>query len=576
MSSRAYDFIITVSNASAFSPKGVVYGANSNCVAEIISVIDSNLRVKLSNVYASFEVGETLVSNSAVVNAVSNVQNYTSLIDGVNNTFPLPEQVVFSDSIQVYANGQFVDKTKYTYNSNNTITFIPKLVLDPQNDDSTIPVVFPGTDVSNLTIAVVTGNTESMSFVSHDAFSQLTEASAVITNIFSSPYIAEKNSSQQTPLVALFSIYYPGEWYPPTANGNPGQSGQGLAWPHGFPLRYAQVIGEDYSDFNYSVSFGGETYRVVALDRSDISVDSTGKIGEISLTISNFDGAIGALVDKTNIAGYNLSNSTTRFVNGDLVAGLDPRTVPEDPNYDPEIESVLGSRVAMSFERSQELGGVWQLVKEDSRDLLGAIVEVKYTYAKFLDHWPEYSIVRSVSGNSANVYSSLPYRVGDVITSNTTSNTATVTRIEGNSVYFDTVLEPIGSGAKLLIVNPDADPSSFVEYQFVISRLDELNEITAKFSLTNWLQYFKLRLPKRKFYDTTCPWKYRGPECKYPQNGSDTIVGSNPPLSANGYFTFQNFPTANVSQDICNKSVSACALRKNLINFGGFPNVKRQ
>lgn len=576
MSTRAYDYILTVSNTALFNVGNVVYGANSASVAEIVALDSSNLRIKLANAYSEFEVGELLVSNSAIVTASRSAQNYVSLVDGVNNTFPLPEQVVFSDSIQVYADGRFIDQSRYQYNDDNTITFIPVLVQDPQNIDNTIPTVFPGTDISNLTIAVSTGDTESQSFISHNAFAQLTTANSVISAIFSSPYIAEKNSSQQTPLVALFTLYYPGEWYPPTANGNPGQSGQGFPWPYPFPLRYAQVVGEAYSDFNYAVAFGGEQYRVVALDRSDISVDSTGKIGELSLTISNFDGVIGALVDNPNIAGYNPSNSTTRFVNGDLVVGLDPRTVPEDSAYDPIVEQELGTRVAMTYERSQELGGVWQPVKEDSRDLLGAIVEVRYTYAKFLDYWPEYSIVREADTNSATMYSSLPYRVGDVVTSNVTSNLATVVSIDGNVVRFDAALSNLAPGAKLLIVNPDADPASYVEYKFVISRLDELNEITAKFNLTNWLQYFKLKLPKRKFYDSTCPWKYRGVECKYPQTGTGAIAGSNPALSANGYFTYQNVPTVDVSQDICNKSVAACALRRNLVNFGGFPNVKRQ
>jgi lambda family phage minor tail protein L len=171
------------------------------------------------------------------------------------------------------------------------------------------------------------------------------------------------------------------------------------------------------------------------------------------------------------------------------------------------------------------------------------------------------------------VYSSGPYRIGDVITSNSNpTERTTIVGISANKLFCsNSEAHDAVSGDKLYIVNPDADKNAYVEHIFTINRLDELDELKASFNLSNWLQYFKNRVPTKKFFITTCPFRYKGEECKYPANGSGTIVGSNPALSANGYFTASNASTINLSEDICGKTLTACALRRNLINFGGFP-----
>jgi hypothetical protein len=48
-----------------------------------------------------------------------------------------------------------------------------------------------------------------------------------------------------------------------------------------------------------------------------------------------------------------------------------------------------------SFDRTQTInvGGTWQEQKMDTRDLLGGVVEIKTTFANFLDTWPEYSLL---------------------------------------------------------------------------------------------------------------------------------------------------------------------------------------
>ena len=318
-------------------------------------------------------------------------------------------------------------------------------------------------------------------------------------------------------------------------------------------------------------------YRVVGSDSGDINIDSTGKIGELSLSISNFDGVMASIVENKNLVGYNASNSALAIVNGELVQNIDPRTIPGNVHANSSIIASRGINAAWDYSSTIARGETWTSLKQDTRDLLGAVVEVKLTYAKFLDHWPEYSIVRSSTANSANVYSSIPYRVGDTVTSNSTSARSNVVSIEGNRVFFsNNSLSGLSAGSKLLIVNPDADNSSYVEYVYTINRLDELDEFVAKFNLTNWLQYFKMKVPKRKYVATTCPWKYKGVECKYPSSGSGNIVGSNPAITANGFFTYSNESTLDSSRDVCSKTITACSLRRNLTNFGGFTGLKNE
>lgn len=577
MSTRAYDYIVRVANPASFIAGNSVIGATSLTVGEIIAKTGSNLRVKVANLQQSFIVGETIRSNADVLTSYNVFSNVSSLINGTTNTFTIPSvgKYVTDDSIIVYAGDYPLPQDYYVRSSATQIKFIPRTKLSSATDSTTVSYIYPDTSVKNLVIQAVSGDVNSSSFVSSNQSSTVTTATSTIAAIYGNPYIAEKNSIEQTPLVKLYTIYYPGEWYPENANANPTMSGDAFPWPYGFPLRFAEVVGESYSDFNYFVSYNNVAYKVVSIDGTDISVDNTGKIGELSITISNFDGVMASIVENKNIVGYNASNSAIATVNGELVQNIDPRTVPTNVHYDVSIASSRGINSAWDYATTVSRGETWTSLKQDTRDLLGAVVEIKYTYAKFLDTWPEYSIVKTSTANSANVYSSLPYRVGDTVKSNTGTATTTITAIEGDRLSFSsTSLSFLTTGTKILIVNPDADPASHVEYVYTINRLDELDEFIAKFSLTNWLQYFKMKLPKRKFTNTTCPWRYKGPECKYPSTGTGNIVGSNPVLTANGFFTYSNGTTASQSEDICSKTLTACSLRRNLINFGGFPGIQ--
>lgn len=558
MSTRAYDYILRLENASNFKQGNIIFGVSSNSIAEIVSVNNNNVKVRLANLYSQFITGETILSNSVVMYSVNVFQEYNTV--GEDLSIDLPIDNVFSDSVTVYINNSALPREYYYINPSNVVLNANYFLgVDFESNAST----------DNIIVQVVTGNTNAAYFISSNIALGITTANSNLLSISSSPYIAEKNSTQQTPIVKMYSIYYPGEWYPKNANGNPSKSGAGRPWPYNFPLRYAEFLGETFSDFNYSISLGNTEYKVIALNGGGLDTDDTGTINSTTLEISNFDGVISRLVDNTNIVGYNSSNSTSAIVNGELVSNIDPRTVPSNIFYDSLVAASRGINAPWDVDSTLSHGDNWVSLKEDTRDLLGAVVEIKLTYAKFLDYWPEFSIISNVSGNIITMYSTSPYRVGDNVYSSANNVVGTITKIYGNYIYADI---PAAIGAKLYIVNPDADPDSYVEHTFVLNRLEELNDFTAKFELTNLLQYFKMELPKRRFFRTTCPWSYKGAECKYPINGSGTIIGSNPPITSNGFFTFRNEPTLNESEDICAKTYTACALRKNLVNFGGFSN----
>lgn len=586
MSTRAYDYKLTVESAIGFQQNSIIIGANSEAVAEVVAIdtINDQLKVRMANLYVDFEIGELINSNSAILVTYNAFIDHSSNITGTNNVFALPDTyslVQLKDSISVYVDNKVISRDAYVINSNNTVQFLPiERQLTVQAEATTVfsdireTVVFPTTDNDSLLIQVVTGNTLAPSFISANFEGYTTTASNVLLEIADSPYISEKNATEQSALVKLYSIYYPGEWYPTKTSGNPSNSGDGFPWPYGFPIRYAEVLGDDVFDSSYSIFFGNTSFNTTAIESDSISIDGSGKINEITLTISNFNGSMASLVENRNILGYNASRSTIAEVNGEQVQNIDPRTLTSNIFFNAEIANERGFNAPWDYESTILEGDTWLPLRNDSRDLTGAVVEIKLTYAKFLDYWPEYSLITEVTDNVANVYSSSVYRVGDSLTGESTSNTANIISIVGNTLYLsNNSLNILSSNNKLLINNPDADSSAFVKHVFVLNSLEELNELTAKFSLTSWLQYFKQSIPKRKFYSSSCPFTYKGELCKYPSNGSGAIIGSAPQIQANGFFTINNASTENLNQDICAKTLTACKLRNNLVNFGGFPSV---
>ena len=523
-----------------------------------------------------------------------------------------------------------------------TGSFGGSLTLESQTSFNITPffanaIHFPNQRIggnTNVTIRVETANLKATTFEPAVFVSNAnTAVSNVITSIAPSPYIAEKNAFTQNPLVRLVKIYYPGEWYPPNSNGNPTGAGAGLSWPNDFPFKIAEINGDIISDLSYNVTFDGDSYSPYPINISPINQASDGEINEITVSVFNFENTISALVENPFIAGNNKANSAMALVNHEYVNGIDPRTINMEAdeisnwsgfpnfvsspgttanlaanvlfglrtkrvtidgvatnvfNYSATAEGTYGKEnAAWTYDEVATADGSssadWEEKKLDSRDLLGAIVEIKSTFANFLDVWTEYSTVKSILGNAYELVNTMPYRVGDSVKSNKGSTEATIQGIEENRFIFlsNPVHTDTAIGDPLYIINSDADPESFIEDVFKIDSLESLNDSIASFSLTSWLQYFKFVVPKRKYYKNTCQWEYKGAECQYP--GPNTVasasqglpipgtnlLGNTNPIHAN------NSTATLASQDICGKSLVSCQIRNNDIHFGGFPATGR-
>src|SRR6056300_923722 len=420
-------------------------------------------------------------------------------------------------------------------------------------------------------------------FISNVISANSTTAIATISSITPSAFKAEKNSFSQNPIVRLYTIYYPGEWYPPNSNGNPTGQGTGKAWPNDFPIRFSEIIGDLVSDLQYNVIFDTQTYLPFPLNSTAIDQSSDGKINELTLTIFNFANLITRLVEDPFLAGNNTSNSVQATVNSELVHGIDPRTVPgttdnEDGlNYDETIVGVYGrTNASFTYDQTLAVGGTWQEQKMDTRDLLGGVVEIKTTFANFLDYWPEYSTVQYINANVLEVYNSMPYRVGDNVVAKGGQTEATIQSIEENRFLFlsNELDANVTIDTPIYIVNAQADTESYIEDKFKIDQLESLNDSVASFGLVSWLQYFRIVTPKRKYYKNTCQWTYKGAECQYPGPGGLAIPGTSltsnvNPIAAN------NQVAADSAGDVCGKSLQACTLRNNQQHFGGFPATGR-
>lgn len=350
---------------------------------------------------------------------------------------------------------------------------------------------------------------------------------------------------------------------------------------------------------------GGEDFTPYPINSGTISVDATGKIGDVTISFSNWDNIITSYVEDPFLVGVNKSNQISAYVNGELVTNIDPKTVPQNTSGNPQglhydatyATNRGGINLAYDYDSAIAVDGSWTLDKPDSRDLLGGVVEIKTTYANFLDVWPEYSTVDTlgVVGDNINLKSTLPYRIGDEICASIDEGATkyTITAVNASNIVVGTVAGLSAAfpvNGNVYIYNTERDSESYSLDKFKIDSLSGLDEKAATFSLINWLQYFKLQLPKRKYFKNTCPWLYRGPECRYPINandlprpdipGSNTFIISTEELlddgnKANGFFTINNEPTNSLSLDVCAKNLQACTLRNNQVHFGGFPATGR-
>jgi len=566
MTTRLYDYIITVSNAAPFKNGNNFIGLSSNTYAYIANVntVTNNIKVKVNNVFQEFVVGESVVSthykisNTAIVDTILNFTGTTSF------TVPASVTPLYATELSLYIGGRVQPRENWKYYSgNNTIT----IANAPTGD---------------LVIRRDTGNVYSPSYVSSalSLGNAQNSSSTVITAITNSPFIRSKNAFTQPPIVRLFTFYYPGEWYPPNEKGNPGGSGAGLSWPADIPWRIAEVIGDIHSDLYYNVSFGGENYVAYPMETDGIGTSSDGTIDRVTVRVSNYDNLITNFVENPYLVGNVTSNSAVGYVNGELVSGLDPATVIGHSAYNQTIvDTYYGkTNVAWSYERAVSAGETWKNLKYDSRDFLGGVVEIKSTFASHLQYWPEHSKIISLDSNLIQVYNSAPYRLGDIVATTTSNSQVSIVSIlDDNYLILSNSISNAANEQNLFIVNPEYDPEAYIKDVFKVTELSALNENFAEFFLTSWLQYFKLQLPKRKFYKNTCQWEYKGSECQYPGPNGGPIPGTFPVLNANtNPITTGNEIGVSATEDECAKSYQACKIRNNVIHFGAFPGTGRQ
>ena len=479
------------------------------------------------------------------------------------------------------------------YTGTQTVTAVPSsTTLTISDSPNTIPN-------GGVTFVNVTNSLVSVPFTANIATSEVTTAATTIASQAPSPFIAAKNAFTQNPIVRLYDVYYPGEWFPPDKHGNPTGDGEGRAWPTDFPIKFADIAGDLVSDLQYNVTYDGESYIPFPIDITSIKQNQDGKIDDLTLTVFNVDNIISALVEDPFIVGNNISNACVANVNGVPVNGIDPRTINFTPAqvgsvgeiafdsltraranglaYSADIVGYYGkANASFTKDQTEKVKGNWQVQKTDTRDLQGGVVNIKTTFANFLDVWPEHSVTKYISSNIVEVYNAMPYRVGDTVKSSKGSITATIQTIEENRFLFlSNELEAnTNIGDEIFIVNADVDTESYIEDRFKINNLEELNQSSAAFGLVTWLQYFKQVTPRRKYYKNTCQWQYKGEECQYPGPAGGTIPGTS--LSANTNPIGADNKTASGPEgDICGKNILACNLRNNGVHFGGFPATGR-
>jgi phage-related protein len=432
----------------------------------------------------------------------------------------------------------------------------------------------PTANTANIVIKLSYGLQTGAPFFPGYKSSEVETANTTISAINPSGFIAVKNAFQQQPVVRLYTLYYPGEWYPPRTSGNPNSEENDIQypWPKNFPFRFAEVRGDYISDITYRIQFGGVEYLPYPINSTGISLDSSGKINDVSLIVSNFDSLVTSLVEDAYLCGYNNANSSYATVNGELVYNIDPRTNPANVHYSSSYAELHGVNTAWSYGTTTAAGNSWIPLKQDTRDLLGGIIEIKTTFANLLDYWPEYSsIIEKANGNYLKMRTTSPYRVGDIVHSNSnnmSAASAVILQLVHPYLVVNNAIH-LNPGDNLYIKNADASSEEYVLDTFKINSLEGLDETSAKFSLTSWLQYFKNTLPRRRFLKNACVWPYKGDECQYPVTGSGTIPGST--KSANGYFTINNLTTTDATQDSCPKNLIACRLRNNEIHYSSFP-----
>lgn len=93
--------------------------------------------------------------------------------------------------------------------------------------------------------------------------------------------------------------------------------------------------------------------------------------------------------------------------------------------------------------------------------------------------------------------------------------------------------------------------------RYIIGRkTSEIPSQVVSYELRAAIDFSQQKLPGRSI-NRNCSWRYRGNDCLYAGQG----------------YTLGNQPTSDPAQDICSKSLSACEVRNNTVNFGGAPSL---
>ena len=377
---------------------------------------------------------------------------------------------------------------------------------------------------------------------------------------------AEYGKLEQEVPIRLFTLVFPGEIY----QFDKEVPSNGYDWQHDFPIRWAEPISG--LEGNYSVISNGKEYPVIPFDITSISEKEDGSVGQVTLSVFNQNDFVSALIENPNLGGYS-TDGVTVTKDGESVKGIDPRTVPGSGEYDSSVVDAHydgKDNSAISYEQAQSNNWNWTKIKEDSRDLLGAVVKITTTYVKYLDRWPEFSTITSRSDNNLEltVENSTYYRVGDkVIVDSSPSAILTITAISGNVITVNTAASDIGN--ILYIINEEASPFDGSNRYFKISQLRALAGDSAEFILSDWMDYFNNKIPRSRYHKNLCRFKYKDGRCGYPGPGGLPIQGADKTSNAHPV-TLTNGTSTKTSDDVCAKTLEACLVRNNAHRFGGF------
>ena len=260
------------------------------------------------------ESKDTAHTNALLLPVEANSKSEITVI--LNNAIVHPDQYLWTGDLAANANQHGSFGGNVQLNSQTTFNVVPM---------SANAIVFKTESLArdvNVTVRVDTANLEASAFNPAVFTGNTTTAiSPNISAITPSPYIKEKNSFTQNPIVRLIKIYYPGEWYPPNKAGNPTGEGAGLSYPVNFPFSVAEINGDIISDINYNVTFGGQSYSPYPLNVSSLEQKSDGEINELVLentTNANVVRCAGIRLGDSNDNTYILTDPVS--VRGDAHA----------------------------------------------------------------------------------------------------------------------------------------------------------------------------------------------------------------------------------------------------------------